>query len=177
MRKVILFIAMSLDGYIADKQGSVDWLHGQDEDIDSHESYLQFIKNIDTVIMGWNTYDQIVSELSPDEWVYQDFMTYVMTYKKCKSQDNIKFTDNNLCELIKTLKSQKGKDIWICGGANIVQQLIKNNLIDQYYMSIIPILLGEGIALFQDIDQEVSLKLIETKSYNGIVDLIYQRKE
>ena len=70
MRKVTLFIAMSLDGYIADSKGKVDWLEGQDENVESPDIYGEFIKDIDTVIMGRNTYDQIVTELSPDDWVY-----------------------------------------------------------------------------------------------------------
>ena len=76
MRKISLFIAMSLDGYIADSKGSVEWLQGQGdgEDIDT---YSEFIKDIDTILMGWNTYHQIVTELSPNEWIYRDFITYV----------------------------------------------------------------------------------------------------
>ena len=65
MRKVTLFIAMSLDGYIADRNGSVDWLAGQEPDYDDMESYHEFIKDIDTVVMGWNTYHQVATELSP----------------------------------------------------------------------------------------------------------------
>ena len=80
MKKISLFIAMSLDGYIADSKGSVDWLPGQGDDDDNVDAYSKFVKNIDTVVMGWNTYHQIVTELSPDEWVYQDFITYVVTH-------------------------------------------------------------------------------------------------
>lgn len=76
MRKISLFIAMSLDGYIADSKGGVDWLTGQSDD-DSIDTYDDFVKNIDIVLMGWNTYHQIVTELSPDKWVYDDFTTYV----------------------------------------------------------------------------------------------------
>ena len=68
MKKVILFIAMSLDGYIADKHGGVSWLNGEDKNIESADTYTDFIKHIDTVIMGWNTYEQIVTELSPKQW-------------------------------------------------------------------------------------------------------------
>ena len=69
MRKVTLFIAVSLDGYIADRNGDVNWLKGQEEYGDNFGSYSEFISGIDTVIMGWNTYHQVVTELSPDEWV------------------------------------------------------------------------------------------------------------
>ncbi len=69
MRKVTLFIAMSLDGYIADYQGKVDWLEGQGDDKENTNSYSEFVKEVDTVVMGWNTYNQIVTELSPNEWM------------------------------------------------------------------------------------------------------------
>ena len=80
MKKVTVFIAMSLDGYIADSKGNVDWLAGQGNDDDNIDSYSEFAKEIDTVVMGWNTYHQIVTELSPDEWVYSDFTAYVITH-------------------------------------------------------------------------------------------------
>ena len=70
MKKISLFIAMSLDGYIADSKGSVEWLTGQGNDEDNIDSYSEFVKDIDTVVMGWNTYHQIVTELSPEDWVY-----------------------------------------------------------------------------------------------------------
>lgn len=79
---------MSLDGYIADSKGSVNWLTGQGND-DNVDSYSEFVKDIDTVIMGWNTYHQIVTELSPNEWVYNDFKSYVLTHKAKTSSDKI----------------------------------------------------------------------------------------
>ena len=81
MRKTILYIAMSLDGYIAEKNGGVDWLSGHNPEENSQNSYEAFTEEIDTVIMGWNTYYQVVTELSPKEWVYKDFETYVITHR------------------------------------------------------------------------------------------------
>ncbi len=80
MRKIVLYIAMSLDGYIADANGGVSWLRGQDPDSESEGSYPEFVRDIDTVVMGWETYHQVITELSPDEWVYEDLMTYVITH-------------------------------------------------------------------------------------------------
>lgn len=68
MRKVILYIAMSLDGYIADRKGNVNWLAGQDDAGEQIDTYGAFINEVDTVVMGWNTYRQITTELSPEEW-------------------------------------------------------------------------------------------------------------
>ena len=176
MRKVILFIAMSLDGYIADKYGNVDWLNGQDKNEENIDTYSIFIKDIDTVIMGWHTYHQIVTELSPAEWVYSDLTSYVITHRELSSTDKIIFTQNNPCNIINELKQEKGKSIWVCGGADIIQQLIKNDLIDEYYISVIPTILGSGIRLFGTTSNEIKLKLINTQTYNGITDLIYTRR-
>lgn len=175
MRKVSLFIAMSLDGYIARSDGGVDWLSGQGDD-ENNDSYTEFIKNIDTILMGWNTYNQIISELSPKKWVYNDFTTYVITHRDVASSKKIRFKNVSPVDLIKRLKEKNGKDIWICGGANIVEQLVNENLIDVYYVTVIPILLGSGIRLFKNGKRENKLKLINTNVYNGMVDLVYIRR-
>lgn len=144
MKKISLFIAMSLDGYIADSNSSVDWLSGQSENEENIDTYSEFIQDIDTVIMGWNTYHQIVTELSPDEWVYDDFKSYVITHKSKKSSDKIIFTNESPIELVKKLKEENGKGIWICGGANIIQQLVNEDLIDCYYITVVPTILWFG---------------------------------
>ena len=122
MKKISLFIAMSLDGYIADSKGSVEWLTGQGNDEDNIDSYSEFVKDIDTVVMGWNTYHQIVTELSPNEWVYNDFTTYVVTHNQKTSSDWLNFTNESSVDLVKKLREESGKDIWICGGATLIQQ-------------------------------------------------------
>ncbi len=134
--------------------------------------------------MGWNTYHQIVTELSPSEWVYDNFTTYVFTHRKdatssgCANpfSDNIRFVSMNPIELIKELRKQSGKDIWVCGGASVVQQLVAANLIDLYYITVIPVLLGSGIRLFDGGEQEIKLHLQNTRSYNGMTDLVYTRR-
>ena len=127
MRKVVLFIAMSLDGYIADGNGGVAWLNGHGNDNENIDTYTEFTKDIDTVLMGWNTSHQVVTELSPQEWVYNKFTTYVLTHKECNSSQQIHFTSENPVLLLERLKQEAGKDIWICGGANLVQQLVSKN--------------------------------------------------
>lgn len=176
MRKVSLFIAMSLDGYIADKKGGVDWLKGQGNENENIDAYSEFVKDIDTILMGWNTYHQIVTELSPEEWVYNDFTTYVITHNDPISSEKIRFANMDPVSLLKGLKEESGKDIWICGGANLVGQLVNENLIDYYYITVIPTLLGSGIRLFENADREIKLKLLKTQSYNGMTDLIYTRR-
>lgn len=176
MRKIVLFIAMSLDGYIADNNGGVGWLNGDGSDSENLDVYSEFVKDIDTILIGWNTYYQIVTELSPDEWVYNDFTTYVVTHRKQNSSEKIRFTDKSPVELIHKLKEENGKDVWVCGGANLIQQLVKEDLIDCYYITVIPTLLGSGIRLFGSMEKEIKLKLLKTKTYNGITDLVYTHR-
>lgn len=177
MKKVILYIAMSLDGYIADKNGKVNWLDKFNED-EIYQNYNNFIKDIDTVIMGYNTYNQIITELSPNNWVYKDFKSYVLTHNNIEDKNNIYFTSEKIYNLIDKIKKEKsGKNIWILGGSSIVNQLIKENLIDEYYISVMPVILGEGIKLFSSGNTAVNLKLINNKIYNnGVVELIYENK-
>lgn len=113
MRKVILYIATSLDGYIADSNGGVSWLGGEDADYQGDHGYSEFLKSIDTVIMGMKTYRQVVEELSPDVWVYEGMKTYVLTHQKKENKEDIEFIEGDICDLIKSLKEETGKDIWI----------------------------------------------------------------
>lgn len=176
MREAVLFIAMSLDGYIADSNGGVGWLHGQGSDSENIDVYSEFVKGIYTILMGWNTYDQVTTELSPMEWIYSDFTTYVFTHNEIASTEQIYFINANPVELLKKLKSKSGKNIWICGGADLIRQLMCDDLIDQYYISVIPTILGSGIRLFGNLENEIKLKLQRTQTYNGITDLIYTRR-
>ncbi len=175
MRQIVLFIAMSLDGYVADTQGGVEWLAGDGSDAQNMGSYAEFYESIDTVILGKKTYDQIVTVLSPDKWVYEDKMCYVITNQQMPSTVGIQFTSQSLASLVEKLKGEEqGKDIWICGGASIANQLMAENLIDRYHISVIPKILGDGIPLFSKHEKSVDLQLVSTHSYNGITDLIYR---
>ncbi|ONI43760.1 riboflavin biosynthesis protein RibD [Candidatus Epulonipiscioides gigas] len=173
MSKVVLYIAMSLDGYIADKNKGVSWLSGDGSDTENTGTYSEFIETVDSIILGSKTYDQIINELSPNEWVYKGKQTYVMTSKNYNSNEEIIFTNQNIKKLIEQIKITSSKNIWLCGGASIINQCHKLGLIDEYIITIIPIILGNGIKLFELNDMSVKLKLISIKTYNGIVDLKY----
>lgn len=174
MRQAILYIAMSLDGYIADMHGGVGWLPAV-EDAPAADSYDAFVRSVDTVVMGWNTYRQLVTELSPGTWVYADLTSYVITHRSCDDREGIRFTDSSPCELLRALRMEKGRDIWICGGASLAQQLMKENLIDVYRVSVIPVILGNGIRLFGELEQSIPLCPLAAENRGGFTELIYAR--
>ncbi len=175
-RKVILYISQSLDGFIADNQGSVEWILGNNEDYVSDYGYETFIKDIDTVILGANTYKQIKNELSPDKWVYEDLQSYVLTCEEIENTSNIKYVNMNIKELISKLQQEKGKSIWICGGANLVNQCVKDNLIDEYQITTVPVILGIGIRLLAETNEKIRLKLKYTKEENGLIIGVYAKR-
>ncbi len=176
MKKLILYIAISLDGYIADKNGGVSWLEGDGSDIDNIGSYSDFYSTIDTVILGYKTYNQIVTDLSPERWVYSDKKSYVITHRDIEDTPEVTFTTSNLTDLLCKIRSENGGNIWLCGGATLVKQAMAQGLIDEYVISIIPTILGGGTPLFNDATRQ-DLTLLSTKSYNGIVDLRYGRRK
>lgn len=175
MRKTILYIAMSLDGYIADSAGGVQWLAGHGETDDVDDSYLEFTKNIDTIIMGRKTYQQVSQELSPDVWVYQGTKCYVATSKHMSPNQHVEFINDDICKFVDQLKQQAGKDIWLVGGANLAAHFIQRNQIDEYYIAVIPVILGGGIALFPN-SNEVKLHLDHYRVFNGIAMLRYTKR-
>ncbi len=176
MRKVVLFIAMSLDGYVANSDGGVEWLQGQESEGPMPDTYEKFIKTIDTVILGYKTYNQIITELSPDVWPYEGMKSYIITRRDIENSEGIEKADKPLVQLVEELKNEEGKDIWICGGASIADQLVKANLIDRYQISVIPVLLGEGVRMFSTIADTINLRLINTDITNGITELTYERR-
>lgn len=99
----------------------------------------------------------------------------MLTHEQRPSGERICFTDRPLPELIAELRAQPGGDIWICGGASIVRQLMERDLIDRYWFTLVPVLLGDGIPLFDRREGRLPLKLCSTDSANGMVDLVYDR--
>src|SRR5574344_2829369 len=174
VKKVVIYIAMSLDGYIADKNGSVGWLAGDGSDKDNPGSYPGFFNTVDDVVLGYTTYHQIVTELAPNNWSYAGRQTYVLTHRTLPNQPGITFVSEDVNVLLPRLKQGLGKTIWICGGADLVSQVLEARLADEITVSVMPILLGDGIKLFTPKDIGQKLKLISTQSFNGIVDLTYR---
>ena len=165
MGKIILYIASSLDGYIARENGDVDWLP-----INTDSGYDNFYKSIDTVIMGKKTYDQI---LTFGDYPYKGKKSYVFTRNDSLTKDeNVEFA-SNVEEFSRNLVSSKG-NIWLVGGSELFSAFLEHKLVDEIILSIIPTVLGKGIPLFQNINQETNLKLIKTTEYSGLVELTYK---
>ncbi len=176
MRNVVLFIAMSLDGYIAAPDGGVGWLGGQDPSGNDAVSYERFIVGVSDIVMGYTTYHQLKTGLFPHAWPYPEQTTHVLTHRAVESAGTIAFTGEPVDALIARLKAQEGGEIWICGGASVVNQCIGLGLIDRYHINMIPTILGDGIRLFGVLERETPLRLLSTEDYNGIVDLVYAKR-
>lgn len=172
-RKVILYIAMSLDGFIASPDGDISFL-SQVEHEEEDYGYSAFIDIVDTIILGRKTYDKVLS--MGIELPYGNRQVFVLTHRTKPSAGNVTFYSGNLAELISELKSQPGNNIYCDGGAETVQRLLRKDLIDEFIISIVPILLGEGIRLFNKNSRVQMLKLVQGKSFEkGLVQLHYIR--
>jgi len=165
MRKIKLFIASSLDGYIAREDGNIDWLPQS-----GNSGYDEFYKTIDTVIMGRKTYEQI---LTFGKYPYEGQKSYVFTKNtEIKKDGNIEFVFETE-KLVKELLSSSGKDVWLVGGADLISTFLDFDLIDDIILSIIPTVLGKGIPLFKNIQKEIKFELVKTTEYNELVELYY----
>ncbi|MBW8332697.1 MAG: dihydrofolate reductase family protein [Prolixibacteraceae bacterium] len=172
-RKLGIYIAMSLDGYIAKQDDDISFLTDVEQEGEDY-GYSKFIETIDAVILGRKTYDKILA--MGIDWPYGDRKVFVLTRTPKPDSGNIQFCSGNLPELISTLKSQKGKNIYCDGGAETIHQLLQEDLIDELTISIIPVLLGDGIRLFKGGLQEQKLQLINVKSFEkGLVQMHYVR--
>ena len=173
MGSVILYIAISLDGYIARSDGDISWLdkyQGGKEDY----GYSDFYKNVGASIMGANTYEK---SLTLTGGIDKKMPTYVITHRKLQTipDANITLYSGNLKELVSKIRKKTKKTIWLVGGGQLTQLFLKENLIDRMILSTIPIILGEGISLFGNVRKEINFVLTNAKSYkSGIVQTHYR---
>ncbi len=170
-RKVKIFIASSLDGFIAEEDGNISWLNTVEKE-DEDYGYGDFIKTIDIVITGRKTYDKIIS-IDPD-YNYFGKNCFVLSRETKGKNGNIIFYNDDPYKLVEKLKKESGKDIYVDGGSEIIMELRKYNLIDEYIISIIPVLLGKGVKLFADAGFIENLIFGYVKSYSsGLVQIKY----
>jgi dihydrofolate reductase len=169
-RKVILYIAASLDGFIAGPDDNLDFLSIVEKPGEDY-GYEDFITSIDTAIMGKRTWDW-VKEHAPD--YMPGFTTYVYTRSPRPTEGNHIFYTDNLCELVRKLKSGTGKNIFCIGGGMVIDILMKEKLIDEIVLSIIPVILGGGTPLFTGNGLVFNLQLMAVKNFEtGLVQLSY----
>jgi len=174
MKKIILYIASSIDGRIAEKDGSVDFLSQYPITKENNYGYNDFIAGIDTIIMGGRTYREIIN--MDMLWPYNEQMAYVISHNNWGDKENIRFITENLIETVNELRQQPGKNIFLVGGAEIVTMLLKAGLIDEIHICYVPVIVGEGISLFDDQPIGSQWKLMGSNAYeNGLLMVKYKR--
>ncbi|MCC9063249.1 dihydrofolate reductase family protein [Flavobacterium piscisymbiosum] len=178
MKKVILDLAVTLDGFIEGPNGETDWCI-MDDDMD----FDGFLSSIDTIFYGRVSYD-MWGNYQPDENASpaeKSLWKEVHAKEKCVfSSQNIKdenatFINADIANTVNEIKKQSGKDIWLYGGASLIKTFIQLNLIDIYRISVHPTVLGNGKPLFEDLKNRIDLKLLKTNIFkSGVVQLIYE---
>lgn len=173
MRSTILYIAISLDGYIADKNGGVTWLEDIPNPEKSDYGYAEFYDGIDTTIMGNKTYQQVLG--FGVEFPYKDKTNFVVTRDQSLTKDeNVQYVSGNISDFVKGLKRKPGKNIWCVGGASLNSILFNNKLIDEIQIFIMPILLGDGIPLAGQLKNNANLDLCKSiRHSSGVQEIRY----
>jgi dihydrofolate reductase len=185
MRKVVLGVGVSFDGYIARKNGAVDWL-SMDWDYD----WTAFFKTIDVVLMGRKTWEVALGMHAPKKKSkskaknpYGAMETYVFSKKlPASGVEGVEVVSGNLTEFIENLKAKEGKNIWLSGGGELAKSFLDENLVDEIYLGVTPILLGSGIPIFPELIREVPLRFVSCnvcrhkKEDNAMLELIYEVK-
>jgi len=175
MRKLSLFIATSLDGFIAKSNDDLSFLKLVEKEGEDY-GYAEFTSNIDTIILGRKTYDYVRKEIGSSHYDNGPRDVYVITRTARPSVGRTTFYTGKLTELVQRLKSDSGKNIYCDGGAEIINELLQHDLLDEFIISVIPILVGNGTRLFKDNRPEQQLEFVSAKSFEtGLVQLHYKR--
>lgn len=164
-RKIILYIATSSEGFIARKNGSVDWLEKYN-DRNYDYGWEEFIKRIETVIVGNTTQKQYPIK-------YNGKTCYVFSRNSQANDDNLIYVSGDVKQVLED-KNPTG-NIWLVGGADLIDQFIKYDLIDEYIITIVPEEIGSGIKLFRDANFTTQLKSVKTKNFGDVIQLIYTK--
>jgi dihydrofolate reductase len=172
-RKLILYIASSLNGKIADAEGRVDWLESMPNPDKLDYGYAEFYDSIDTTIQGNATYKQVMSW--GIDFPYAGKTNYVFT-RNVELQDtaDVQFVAHDHVDFVQALKAEPGKAIWLIGGGQVVTLLLNAKLIDEIRIFTMPIILRDGIDLFGSLPDESHLTLLQSKAYStGVVESRY----
>lgn len=171
MRKVILGLAVSLDGFIEGPNGEYDWCF-----TDQDYGMTEFLKGIDAVFYGRKSYEVMrQAEASGGENPWKGMKNYVFSNSLKGSGKDFELVSGDIEKKVRDIKNAKGKDIWLFGGALLTSSLLNAGLVDEIGMAVHPILLGEGKLLFSGIRKRIKMRLIDSKSYSsGLVYLTYE---
>ncbi|NML40850.1 dihydrofolate reductase [Chitinophaga sp. G-6-1-13] len=178
MKKIILNLAVTLDGFIEGPNGEVDWCI-MDDDME----FGSFISSIDTIFYGRVSYDAW-GNFQPDEntnpaekemWQGIHSKKKYVFSRRSRQDEKATFISADIVNQVADIKRQNGKDIWLYGGASLIKTFIQSGLIDVYKVSVHPVVLGTGKPLFEDIKERIGLKLTETQVFkSGVVQLTYE---
>lgn len=179
MRKIIVSIATSADGFIARKDGGIDWLERPMPK--GNYGLNAFFKSIDTILWGRKTYDLVLKfakegKGGPD--MFKDVKNYAFSRRPPKKvASGFEFVKEPIPDFVKRLRSEKGKNIWMMGGGGIIGAFLDAGAIDEFIIHVLPVFIGEGIPLIEG-DRTVPLKVIKTKKFpDGVVELHYKVSE
>lgn len=173
-RRIILDLAVTLDGFIEGENGEVDWCI-----MDPDMGFTDFLNQIDTILYGRKSYDlwgQYVpkAEDSDTEKEIHSKEKYVFSRTQLGTDNQAIFINDNILEEVNKLKNKPGNDIWLYGGASLITTFINLGLVDEFRLSIHPVVLGAGKPMFIDIKQRLNLKMVHTRTFSsGVVQLIY----
>ncbi|MPN20233.1 putative protein YyaP [bioreactor metagenome] len=177
-RKIILDLAVTLDGFIEGPNGEVDWCI-----MDPDMKFVDFLNSIDTILYGRKSYDlwgqyipgDEISDAEKEVWnLVHSKKKYVFSKTSANEYPGANLISSNIVEEVKKIKNEPGKGIWLYGGSSLITTFLNLGLIDEYRLSIHPIILGQGKPLFIDIKERVGLKLVDTKTFSsGVVQLCY----
>jgi dihydrofolate reductase len=168
MRKLILGVAVSLDSFIEGPNGEYDWCF-----TDQDYGLSDFFKRIDTIFVGRKTYEMSLG-LEGGPPGFPRFKEYVFSTTLDKVKDGATLLKDNIQQEVEKIKKEKGKDIWLFGGAGLTTSLMNLGLVDELSLAVHPILLGSGKPLFKNINGSINLTLVDTRTYStGLVSLTY----
>jgi len=171
-RKIVLFIATSLDGYIAMENGDIDWLN--DVQGDGDNGFTEFYKTIDTIVMGKTTYDHVLT--LTEDFPHADKKCYVFSTSRSGNDKYVEIVMGDVVNFTTKLQDQRGGSIWLVGGSELLDQFLKANLVDEFIITVAPIVLGKGIPLFKKDNPQLILSLKGSRQFGEFVQLHYGRK-
>ena len=181
MRKVILDLAVTLDGYIEGPNGEIDWCI-----LDNDMEFDKFIESIDTIFYGRVSYDAWGNYQPENDandsvkaiWKAIHSKNKIVFTRQIRNDNNVTYINSDITQSVEQIKAKDGKDIWLYGGAKLIETFVDRKLIDIYRLSVHPVVLGNGKPLFENLKQRLNFELLSVKKFrSGVVQLIYKNEK